>query len=287
MRKKAIFIDGGAYIYRFFHGIPMQTSPSGTPINMVKGVTTALKRLLVDFPTDYICVVFDSHARDTWRHQEYPPYKAMRPEMPEELNLQRPILREFLDAMGIPWIECTEEEGDDYMATMAWIAEEEGCDVIIASPDKDMCQVVNENIKIYNLRQHRTLQGPEEVKERMRVYPDQVAELLGLIGDDIDGVPGVRGIGPVTASKLLATHGGLANLLANIDTIPGWEASLIREQKEIVEISWRLTKLYPVKDPIDYKICVKQPENVPLLIELTRTYGLDEWNDYLTFQYAF
>lgn len=279
MSKKALFIDGGAYIYRYYYGMPKEWTSTGKPTWMVKGCTTAMRRLMADFKPDYVCFVFDPHGDDTWRHQLYPGYKCMRPPMPDFLRMQIPILKEFLDALGIPWVVSSEDEGDDYIATLAWEAEEE-CDVIVATPDKDLCQIVNDKISLYDGRKGVVLKR-EDVFQKMRVYPEKVSELLALIGDEVDGIPGVIGLGPVKASKLLEEYGDLKNLIANIKKIPGMTGERLRSQKKFLEISHKLATIIPVKEYIDYTVCKPTGVNFEKLIEVTKKYEMVEWHDYL------
>src|SRR5262245_20358808 len=211
--KHVYLVDGSGYIFRAFHALPPLTRADGTPVNAVLGFTTMLMKLISETDADHIAVIFDA-ARDSFRKQIYSDYKAQRPPPPEELVPQFGLIREATRAFNIPAVEMPGYEADDLIATYARLAKAAGADVTIVSSDKDLMQLVNDRVKMFDPIKNRPI-GAAEVEEKFGVGPDKVVEVQALAGDSTDNVPGVPGIGVKTAAELIKTYGDVENLLAH------------------------------------------------------------------------
>ncbi|MBV8939337.1 MAG: DNA polymerase I, partial [Alphaproteobacteria bacterium] len=214
-------IDGSGYIFRAYHALPPLSSPSGTPVGAVYGFLNMLLKLRETTGDDAIAVVFDA-GRHTFRNRMYDGYKANRPEAPADLIPQFALVREAADALGIARVERDDVEADDVIASYARKAREAGMEVVIVSSDKDLMQLVGEGIRMHDPIKNKPI-GEAEVMEKFGVPPAKVREVLSLIGDSSDNVPGVPGIGPKTAAELIGQYGDLETLLAH--------AAEIRQEK--------------------------------------------------------
>lgn len=206
-------IDGNSYIFRAFYAIKRLSTSSGFPTNAIYGFTNMILKILREKSPDYFAIVFDS-AEPTERHRVYEEYKAQRPSLPDDLKVQIPVIKEFINAFNIRTIEIPGYEADDILGTIARKAERDGIDVYIVTGDKDMCQVVDSRIKLYDTMRDR-ITDEKEVMDRYGIPPERFPEVMALMGDAIDNIPGVPGIGEKTAVKLLKEFGSLDNLLKN------------------------------------------------------------------------
>ncbi|HEX4611934.1 MAG TPA: DNA polymerase, partial [Urbifossiella sp.] len=211
-------LDAHGLIYQMFHGIGPMSAPDGRPTNAVFGVTRALMSLY-DRGADYLIATWDRGGK-TFREELDPEYKAHRDPPPADLTLQEPMIDQVLDAMRIPFLSAQGFEADDVMATLAAEGAARGLSVYICSSDKDLRQCLGSRVKILNLRKGEELDGEALVKD-WGVRPDQVIDFQALVGDSVDNVPGVPGVGPKTAAKWLQQHGTLANVIAHADEIAG------------------------------------------------------------------
>ena len=241
-------VDGSAYIFRAYHKLPPLTNPQGTPVNAVYGFTTMLWKLIEDLsdaehPT-HLAVILDA-ARHSFRNDIYPQYKANRPDPPEDLVPQFPLIRDAVRAFDVPCIEQTGYEADDLIASYAHAARVQGFDVTIVSSDKDLMQLIQPGIEMLDTMNNRRL-GAEAVLEKFGVTPDKVIEVQALMGDSVDNVPGVPGIGPKTAAELIQTYGDLETLLARAEEIKQTKRreNLI-EYADLARISKQLVTLKP------------------------------------------
>lgn len=207
-------LDAHSLIFQVFHAIPAMTGPQGQPTNAVFGFTGDLLRLRRRQPRYLICV-FDAPGK-TFRDELYAEYKAHRAPMPDDLQLQIPVIQRLLEAMRIPVVQVSGVEADDAIATIACQAATRGLDVYICSADKDFRQLLSDHIKIYNVRKDVVLDR-EGLKTDWGVAPEQVVDLLALTGDSVDNVPGVPGVGIKTAQKLLHEHGSIDGILSHLD----------------------------------------------------------------------
>ena len=204
-------VDGSSFLFRAFHALPPMTRPDGTPVNAVLGFTNMLMKLLDDTDADYLAVIFDT-ARTSFRNDIYPEYKAHRPDPPEELIPQFALVRDATRAFNVPCVEMPGFEADDLIATYARQAAADGAEVTIVSSDKDLMQLVDDRITMFDAMKNRRV-GPAEVVEKFGVGPDKVIDVQALAGDSVDNVPGVPGIGVKTAAQLITEYGDLEALL--------------------------------------------------------------------------
>lgn len=239
--KKLLLVDGSSYIYRAYYALPPLTSPKGQPTGAIYGFTRMISKLLNELNPDYIAVVFDAPGK-TFRHKEYKEYKAQRKETPDDLKVQIPKIKEIINLFGIKILEKEGYEADDIIATLAKKGKEKGLEVYIVTPDKDMIQLVEENIYVLNPVNNK-LYDREKVKEKYGIYPEQFTEYLAIVGDTVDNIIGVKGVGPKTAAKLLKEYGSLKNILKNLDKIPERLKSAFEEAKDKLEENIFLVKL--------------------------------------------
>jgi DNA polymerase-1 len=243
-------VDGSSYIFRAYHRLPPLTDPEGTPVGAVYGYTTMLWKLAEDLdkavgPT-HLAVILDASGK-SFRNEIYPEYKANRPPPPEDLVPQFPLIRDATRAFSLPCIEEEGLEADDLIATYARAAQDLGWDVTIVSSDKDLMQLVGERngariVMLDTMKSQRIY--IEEVEEKFGVKPELVGDVLALMGDSVDNVPGIYGIGPKTASKLIAEHGSLT---AALDAAAEMKKSKLKERllehREDAELSRILVEL--------------------------------------------
>lgn len=239
---KLVLIDGSGYIFRAFHALPPMTRADGTPVNAVFGFTKMLLKLIDDLGPHSVAVIFDA-GRVTFRNEIYQDYKANRSEPPEELVPQFALVREAAYAMSLPVIEMPGFEADDVIATYASLAVAQGRQTIIVSSDKDLMQLVNDDVEMLDPMKQRRI-GRDEVFEKFGVGPEHVIDVQSLAGDSTDNVPGVPGIGIKTAAELIHQFGSLDALLAGAETIkqPKRRQNLI-EHAEMARISRQLVSL--------------------------------------------
>ncbi len=274
--ERLLLVDGHSALFRSFYAIPELTTSRGEPVNAVYGFLRTLLMALRQYPSRYVAVAFDAGGV-TVRHQEFAAYKATRKEMPAPLAQQLPRVKELLDALGIPRLEMPGFEADDIMATLSHLAEREGTQVLNLTGDKDMAQLVSD--RVFLLRPGRkpseglTLLDPQGVEEKFGVPPDKIVDLLALVGDASDNVPGVRGIGEKTAKKLLSEYGSLEGVLEAAERIPNRKvAQALREHRKEALLSQELVRLRDV--PLDISLSDLRPaeidpdELIPLLEEL-------------------
>jgi DNA polymerase I len=253
--KHVYLIDGSGFIFRAYHAMPPLTRPDGTPVGAVLGFSSMILKLLEETDADHIAVVFDS-ARATFRNRIYDQYKAHRPEPPDDLIPQFKLVRDATDAFNICRIERPDFEADDLIATYAREAEKLGATVTIVSSDKDLMQLVSDRITMLDtMKTPMKTIGANEVREKFGVGPEKVIEVQALIGDSVDNVPGVPGIGPKTAAELIIAYGDLENLLKHASEIkqPKRRQALI-DNAELARLSKKLVTLddhVPLPHPIE------------------------------------
>ncbi len=243
-------IDGSAYIYRAFFALPPLTNSKGLQTNAVYGFTTMLLKIIREHRPDAIAVVFDEKG-PTQRHEEFKEYKAQRPPMPDAMSAQVPYIHRVVEALAIPAIRLPGHEADDIIGTLAHKAAMSGYDVVIVTSDKDMYQLLAEQVRIYDPVKDKWI-GEAECRERFGVEPARVVEIMGLMGDAIDNIPGVKGIGEKTATKLITQFGTIEELLRRIDEVaPPRTKALLVEQAEQARLSRRLATIH-TDCPIDF-----------------------------------
>src|SRR3990172_2767219 len=219
MQKKPrlYIIDGSSYVYRAFYAIPHLTNSRGLPTNAIYGFARMILKIIRDEKPDYLAIAFDSKG-ETFRHKEYAEYKAHRTEMPDELVPQIPYIHKLVEAFNIPILQNEGYEADDLIGSAVREASSKGFDVIIVSGDKDMLQLITPSIMMLDTLKNKTY-GEKEVVEKFGVGPDKVVEVIGLMGDASDNIPGVPGIGEKTAIALIKEFGNIENLLNNIEKV--------------------------------------------------------------------
>jgi len=214
-----VLVDGSSFLYRAFHALPPLTNSRGEPTGAIVGVANMLRKLLADYAGAQVAVVFDAPGK-TFRNEEYEAYKAHRPPMPDELKAQTEPLQELVRVMGLPVLIKTGVEADDVIGTLAIKAAQQGYRVIISTGDKDMAQLVNEQITLENTMTN-TRMDIAGVKEKFGVPPERIVDYLALVGDTSDNIPGVPKCGPKTAAKWLTDFGSLDELMARADEVGG------------------------------------------------------------------
>ena len=219
MAKKLFLIDGHAHIYRAFHTLRRLTAPDGSPTGAVFGFTRMLLNVLKKEKPDYIAAVFDAPG-PTFRHDLYEGYKADRQVMPEDLQAQIPLIHQMVEAMNCAAVAIPGYEADDIIGTLAKRASAQGIDVYIATGDKDALQLLDQHVCTYETKTGE-LYGPDELAEEKGIRPDQVIDMMALSGDSTDNVPGIRGVGPKTALKLIRDYGTLEEVLAHAEDAKG------------------------------------------------------------------
>jgi len=216
--QEALFlIDASSYFYRAFHALPPLTNSKGLPTNAVYGFTTMLQKLIQDHRPAYIAAALD-RPEPTFRHEMYSEYKANREEMPDNLSVQIPHIKQIIAAFNVRAVEKPGYEADDIIATLARQAEQDGVPVVIVTGDKDLCQLVSPSITLLDTMKN-TVSDTRAVTEKYGVGPDRIVDIFSLTGDSSDNVPGVPGIGPKSAASLLQEFGSLDGVYGNLDKI--------------------------------------------------------------------
>lgn len=266
MSKKRLFlIDGNAYIHRAFHALPPLTTSRGEMVNAVYGFIRMMLKILKKESPDYVAVCFDYPA-PTFRHKEYKEYKATRKRAPDELRSQIPLAHEIVKALNLALFEKEGYEADDLLATLSERAKKGGIETIIVTGDKDALQLVDKSISVLN-EPKGILYDEKEVKKKLSIAPQQIIDFMALMGDQSDNVPGVRGIGPKTATQLIQRFGSIENLYQHLDEIKGKLKERLLDSREEAFLSKRLVileKNVPLKFEISH--CrIKPPKREELL----------------------
>ncbi|MFG0731555.1 DNA polymerase I [Photobacterium damselae] len=271
-----ILIDGSSYLYRAYHAAPNFTNSEGQPTGAVYGVINMLRSMLRQFSTEHIAVIFDAKGK-TFRDEMFADYKANRPPMPDDLRGQIEPLHAVIKAMGLPLISISGVEADDVIGTLATQASKAGMPVLISTGDKDMAQLVDENITLINTMTD-VVMDPAGVVEKFGIGPELIIDYLALMGDKVDNIPGVPGVGEKTAKALLTGIGGLDALYDRLDEIPalGFRGSKtmpkkLLDNKEGAYLSYQLATI-----KLDVELDITPQELVkaePDVDELTRLFG--------------
>ncbi len=275
-QKPFILIDGSSYLYRAFHALPPLTNSHGEPTGAVYGVLNMIRKLLADYNPEYMAVVFDAKGK-TFRDEIYPAYKANRPPMPDDLRKQIETLHEAIKCMGLPLISVEGIEADDVIATLTQQALKNNWQVLISTGDKDMAQLVNDQVTLINTMSG-TLLDPKGVLEKFGVAPEHIVDYLALIGDTSDNIPGVPKVGPKTAAKWLQHYGSLEAILANAEKISGKIGDNLRESAAHLPLARNLVTLR-LDEPLPYSITELkpgQPDRIRLL-ELFKRLEFKNW----------
>ncbi|MCH8104430.1 MAG: DNA polymerase I [Proteobacteria bacterium] len=239
-QKELVLIDGSSYLFRAYHGLPPLTH-NGEPTGAIYGVLNMLRKLITDEQPDYIAVVFDAKGK-TFRNDIYPEYKANRPPMPDDLRVQIEPLHQIIKAQGLPLVVIEGVEADDVIGTLSVEATRKGYSVLISTGDKDMAQLVNENVRLINTMNNQVL-TEATVPEKFQVKPNQIIDYLALMGDVSDNIPGVPKVGPKTASKWLAQYGSMQGVMDKAEEIKGKVGENLRESLGFLPMSYRLATI--------------------------------------------
>ncbi len=277
-QKKLVLVDGSSYLFRAYHGLPKLESPTRHPTGAIYGVLNMLRKLVRDEQPDKVAVVFDAKGK-TFRNDIYPDYKANRPPMPDELRVQIEPLHEIIKAQGLPLISIDGVEADDVIGTMSRQATEQGYEVLISTGDKDMAQLVNENVRLINTMNNHFM-DEAAVVEKFQVRADQIIDYLALMGDSSDNIPGVPKVGPKTAAKWIDEYGGLKGVMDNADEIKGKVGEYLRESLGFLPMSYELAT---IKLDCDTGINIDDLEqgesDQAALAAYYREYGFTRWYD--------
>ena len=285
--SRLILVDGSSYLFRAFHALPPLTNSKGLNTGAAKGVIGMLKRLQADNPNDQLVVIFDAKG-PTFRNEIYSDYKANRPPMPEELREQIEPIHNVIRAMGLPLISVSGVEADDVIGTLSEMATAEKRPVLISTGDKDMAQLVNDYVTLVNTMTQVVLDR-DGVVEKFGVPPELIIDLLALMGDSVDNIPGVAGVGEKTALALLQNLGGISDIYSQLDRVaelPIRGAKSLGEKlsasKEMAELSYVLATI-----KTDCELALSEsdlrsssPDN-DRLIELYRDLEFKSWLDEL------
>ncbi len=234
-------VDGSSYLYRAFHALPNLTNSGGEPTGALLGVANMLKRLLNEENPDFIAVVFDAKG-PTFRHEMYADYKANRPPMPFDLRQQVAAILDMVNILGLPLLQVEGVEADDVIGTLATRAEAAGMNCVISTGDKDLAQLVTDNITLVNTMTD-TRMDRAGVHEKFGVAPEQIIDFLALTGDKSDNIPGVEKCGPKTAAKWLNIWPTLDDVMEHADEVGGKIGEYLRQSLDQLPLSRRLTTI--------------------------------------------
>ena len=271
---RLLIVDGHAYAYRAYHAIRELSGPSGQPVNAIYGFVKMLQKMRLALAPSHLIVVWDG-GLDAGRLAAHPEYKSHRPEMPEGLRPQLDELVQYLSAAGIAGYRGDGIEADDYIACLARRTAAAGHEVVIASSDKDFMQLVSSQIGLFNPNDKTgVVWTREQVVAKTGVEPEQVVDWLALIGDAVDNIPGVPGVGPKTATELLKQFGSAAALLARLDEVKSEKTrSALRDSAAAVRRNVALIRLCEV--PCDFSLAslLAKPANQDKLRALFQRWG--------------
>ena len=239
--KPLLLVDGSSWLHRAFNALPSLTTQAGEPTGALYGMLNMLRKLLSDYQPDYLAVIFDAPGK-TFRHQWFPDYKANRPLLEVELVQQIKPLHAFVRAMGLPLLQIAGVEADDVIGTFTRQATARGWPVLIVSSDKDLAQLVDEQVRLLDTMKN-IITDTAGVEAKFGVSPTQMVDWLALVGDASDNIPGVSGVGKVTAAKWLREYGSLDTLIANAARITGKIGDKLRAGLEQLPLSQRLATL--------------------------------------------
>lgn len=281
--KPLVLVDGSSYLFRAYHAPPHLTNSRGEATGAIYGVVNMLKSLMKQYAPERMIVVFDAKG-PTFRNDMYSEYKANRPPMPDDLRTQIEPLHKIIKAMGLPLIAIEGVEADDVIGTIADEQTKLGNDVLISTGDKDMAQLVNQHVTLINTMTN-TVMDPEGVVNKFGIPPELIIDYLALMGDKVDNIPGVPGVGDKTAVGLIQGLGSIKNIYENLDQVKDLSfrgaktmAKKLEEHKEQLELSYELAT---IKLDVDHGITPDmmhvQEQNTDELIELFKECEFKRW----------
>ena len=242
-------LDASSYIHRAFHAVRGLTTSQGVPTGAVFGFVQMVSSLLKQVEPQYLGIIYDAPG-PTFRHQQYPAYKANRPPLDPDLKIQFDLVRQIVAALGLPAVEQPGFEADDIMATITRKARENGFEVVLVSGDKDLMQLVEDGVSMWDTMKNVHF-NRQEVFAKLGVYPEQVVDYLSLMGDASDNLPGISGVGPKTAARLLAEYGSLEEVINNASSIKGKLGEKIKADADLALITQNLARL-SFKAPVEF-----------------------------------
>ena len=278
LEKRLILVDGTQYVFRAYNALPEMRTSRGFPTHAIRGVVMMLRKLVRENPTGTVVVVFDGPGK-TFRDTIFPEYKANRPPIEDDLLVQFNPVYEFVDAMGLPRLEVADVEADDVIGTLATQATAAKRDTLISSSDKDLAQLVTDHVYLQDTMSDNTL-DPVGVQEKFEVKPEQIVDYLALMGDKVDNIPGIPGVGKKTAAKWLQTHGDLETIIATSDDVKGKVGEKLRAHLDQLPLAQELAT---IKCDVDMEHTIDnlehQPMNLPELLELCQKYEFRQLRD--------
>ncbi|MBK2109865.1 DNA polymerase I [Francisella tularensis] len=239
--KKIVLVDGSSYLFRAYHALPHLTNSQGEPTGAIIGVINMLKKLPIMYDTEYVAVVFDAKGKN-FRHQLYPQYKAHRKDIDDELRVQIQPLHQIIEKMGFAVIIEDGVEADDVIGTLAKNLQKQGYQIIISTGDKDMAQLVTDNIVLYDSMKNVTT-DVAGVLEKYQISPHQMIDYLALMGDSSDNIPGIPKVGPKTAVKWLQDYQNIDGIIANQQQIKGKVGENLRNNIDLLKLSYQLATI--------------------------------------------
>lgn len=278
-----VLVDGSSYLYRAFHALPPLTNSKGQATGAVKGVINMLRRMDRDYPGSVVVVIFDAKGK-TFRDDIYPEYKAHRPPMPDDLRTQIAPIHNIIRAMGFPMLIIDGVEADDVIGTLAQQATEQGVDVVVSTGDKDMAQLVTEHVTLVNTMTNTLMDRPGVV-DKFGIPAELIIDYLALMGDKVDNIPGVPGVGEKTALGLLQNLGSLDEIYSNLEAVRelGFRGAKkmpekLAEHKESAYLSYELatikTDVALEQGPKDFAM---SPEDNDALLALFKDMEFKTW----------
>ena len=284
---RLILVDGSSYLFRAFHALPPLTKSKGLNPGAAQGVIGMLKRLQADNPDHQLVVIFDAKG-PTFRNDIYSEYKANRPPIPDELREQIAPIHDIIRALGLPLISIAGVEADDVIGTLSERSAAQGRPVLISTGDKDMAQLVNEHVTLVNTMT-QTVMDREGVINKFGVPPELIIDLLALMGDSVDNIPGVAGVGEKTALALLQNLGSISEIYSQLEKVPELPirgaksvADKLVASKEMAELSYTLATIKTDCEldlsPEDLR---SNPADAESLIALYRELEFKSWLDEL------
>jgi DNA polymerase-1 len=278
-----VLVDGSSYLYRAYHALPPLTNSKGQPTGAVKGVINMLRRMDKDYPGSDVVVIFDAKGK-TFRDDIYPEYKAQRPPMPDDLRSQIQPIHDIIRAMGLPLLIIDGVEADDVIGTLAHQATEQGIDVVVSTGDKDMAQLVTEHVTLVNTMTD-TKMDIAGVEAKFGIPPSLIIDFLALMGDKVDNIPGVPGVGEKTALAMLQGLGGLDAIYADLEAVRelGFRGAKkmpekLEEHRDSAFLSYTLatikTDVELEQGPADLK---QSPSNPEQLLNLFKDMEFKTW----------
>ena len=287
LQAPLVLVDGSSYLYRAFHALPPLTNSAGTPTGAVKGVINMIRRLCLDYPDSTVAVVFDAKGK-TFRDDIFPEYKANRPPMPDDLRVQVEPIRQIIEAMGLPLLAIEGVEADDVIGTLAKEAAEKGQSVVISTGDKDMAQLVTSQVTLINTMDNSSL-DVVGVEKKFGIPPELIIDYLSLMGDKVDNIPGVAGVGQKTALALLQSLGGLDVIYANLEAVAELSVrgakslqAKLDADKDNAYLSYELATIKTdVAMELHASELQQQPANEEALLALYKTMEFKSWTEEL------